>query len=402
MQPAGWTTRRALWLVLALALALRAGFGLTRQGLADSSDERHWDGMARVFWLEGLLHPDGGPYRPPLYPLMLAGIYQVCGHCPGAVRLWQALLGTATCWLLCRIGRRIGGETVGLIAAALGAFYPLLVFFSGVLMAETLLVFLTTAALLLALRLEAAPSAAKAALLGMVLGLAGLCKPVVLSWAPILLWGWWRRSGVGWQLRGKCLAAAAGTMGLVIAPWTARNALVTGYFVPISANTGVNLLIGNEPEATGIYRQGIDYAGMIGRLTAPVADPVRQDRLAARQVLDWILESPLRFGRLAVQKLLYLWSPLVPDESILRNLVSLFSCGPVLVLGLWGTWQRRGSPEAWAVGSLLLGLSLIHAVFFAHTRFRLPMDAALMGPAAWMLQRGWARFRRARSGDPTE
>jgi len=379
--------------VLILALGLRVGFGLTRAGLTDSTDEQHWDGMARVFWQQGLLHPDGGTYRPPLYPLMLAGIYQIWGHSPGAVRLWQALLGTATCWLLYRIGWRIGGETVGLVAAGLGALYPLFVFFSGVLMAETLLVFLTTLALLLALRLEEAPSAGKAAALGVALGLAGLCKPTALIWAPLLLGGWWRRSEPGWGLRGKRLAATIGGMGLAIAPWTARNALVAGCFIPISANAGMNLMIGNEKEATGTYRQGVDYWEMFARLTAPAKDPMEKERLAVREVARWIGESPLRFGRLAVRKLVYLWSPLVPEESILRNLVSALSCGPVLALGVWGTWRRRGRPEAWAIGSLMLGLSLVHAVFFAHTRFRLPIDAALLGPAAWMLQRGWSRFR---------
>lgn len=392
-------TRQTLWVILLLALVLRAGFGLTRDGLVDSSDERHWDHLACVFWQEGLLHPDGGMYRPPLYPLMLAGIYQVCGHHPGLVRLWQALMGTATCGLLYGIGRRLGGQRTGLIAAGLGACYPLLVFFTGVLMAETLLVLLTTAALLLALRLAVAPLVGNAALLGGVLGLAGLCKPVVLAWVPLLLWGWWRRCPLSWRSRGARLAVALGTMGLVIAPWTLRNALLTGRLVPISANAGINLLIGNEPGAIGIYRQGVDYLGMFMQLTASTTDLVDKEHLAIREISGWMLASPLHFGRLAFLKLAYFWSPLVPDESILRNVVSLCSCGPVLVLGLWGTWQLRGRPEAWAVGSLAVGLALVHALFFAHPRFRLPVDAALVGPVALMLERGWARLRRAHSGE---
>ncbi|MBI2503621.1 MAG: glycosyltransferase family 39 protein [Candidatus Latescibacteria bacterium] len=391
-------TRRTLWAILLLALALRAGFGLTRQGLADSSDEYHWDHLASVFWQEGILHPDGGTYRPPLYPLMLAGIYQVCGHRPDLVRLWQALLGTATCGLLYGIGRRLGGLRTGLIAAGLGACYPLFVFFTGVLMAETLLVLLTTAALLLALRLESAPTPGNAAALGGILGLAGLCKPVVLVWVPLLLWGWWRRAALG-RGRGMCLAVALGAMGLVIAPWTLRNSLLTGRLVPISANAGMNLLIGNEPEAIGIYRQGVDYLGMFMQLTASTTDLVEKERLAIREIGGWILASPWRFARLALLKLAYFWSPLVPDESILRNAISLCSCGPLLVLGLWGTWQLRRRPEAWAVGSLALGLALVHAIFFAHPRFRLPIDAALMGPAALMLERGWTRLHKAKPGE---
>lgn len=383
--------RRALPGLLALALALRVGFGLMQEGLTAASDERNWDGVARAFLVSGVLHP--GTYWPPLYPLMLAGTYRVVGPHPGTVRLWQALLGTITCMLLYGIGRRIGGARVGLVAAGLGAAYPLFVFFTGVLMAETLLVFLTAAALLLALRFEAACSTARAAALGAVLGLGALCKPVVLAWVPLLLWGWWRRCGLCAGQRVARVAAVVGTMGLVIAPWTVRNALVTGFFVPISSNLGMNLMVGNEPGANGRYRNGVDYIAMFDRLTGS-GHPVERDRRAVRVVLGWVAEAPARFTGLVFRKLAWFWSPLAPDEPAHRNRVALFSSGPLLVLGLLGTIRLRGRPEARAVGSLLLGLSLVHALFFAHTRFRLPIDAALMGPAAWVLVRGWDGWRR--------
>ena len=393
MSTAGHTRRWMLWMVLVVALALRTLFGLNSAGLEASVDERSWDGMARAFWLSGLLHPDGGIYRPPLYPLMLAGIYQVCGRDLDMVRLWQALLGTAACALMYGIGRRIGGKRVGLIAAGLGAIYPLFVFFSAVVMAETLLVLLITAALLLALRLEAVPSAGNAAALGGVVGLAALCKPVVLAWVPLLLWGWWRRSGLQGWLRLRYVAILVGATGIVVVPWTVRNALVEGYFVPISSNLGMNLMIGNEKEADGTYRFGIDYLSMFKQLSGAAEHQVAQDRVVARKALQWIAAEPTRFGRLAIRKLLLLWNPLVAGESALRNLIALISSGPVLVLGLWGTLQLRGRPESWLVGTLALSLSLVHMVFFVHTRFRLPIDAALIAPAAWMLERGWSRWR---------
>ena len=165
------SARGALLLILGLALALRAGFGLAQSGLMASTDERHWDRIATSFWQEGLLAERAGTYRPPLYPLLIATTYKVCGHRPDAVRLWQALLGTATCGLLFAVGRRLGGTRVGLIAAGLAAAYPLFIFFAGILMAETLLVFLTVAVLLMVLRFEEEASAPRACALGLALGL---------------------------------------------------------------------------------------------------------------------------------------------------------------------------------------------------------------------------------------
>ena len=385
---------RWLFAVLALALVLRAGFGLSRTGLTASSDEHSWDGAARAYRIYGLLHPDVGSFRPPLYPLLVAGIYHLHGHAPAAVRLWQAVMGTVTCALLCAVGCRIGGQRVGLIAAGLAAVYPLFVFFAAVLMVETLLVLLTAAALLLALRFEAEPSARRAAALGAALGLGALCKPVLLAWVPLLLWGWWRRSSLGRRGRAACTAAAVGALVLVIAPWAARNAAVQGYLVPVSSNLGMNLLIGNEPGADGGYQFGRDYMGMVDQIAGAEEHPVARDRLAARAALGWMVADPIRSGWLAARKLLLFWSPVQPDESRWRHLIALLSSGPLLVAGLWGTWRLRGRPEAWAVSTLALSLSLVHAVFFAHIRFRLPVDAALMAPASLLLVEGWRRWRR--------
>ena len=399
MSAAGKRRRRILWLVLAAALLLRAGFGLTREGLNASADEGNWDALAQIYRHHGLLHPDSGTYRPPLYPLMLAAVYEVCGHVPAAVRLWQALLGAATCALLYGIGRRIGGEGCGLIAAAMGALYPLLVFFCAALMAETLLVFLTTAAVLLALRMEGLPNLKNAALLGFVLGLALLCKPVVLPWIPLLMWGWWRRSSLGRVRRGARVALVLGVAGLTLAPWTARNAAVTGYFAPLSSNLGMNLMIGNEPQARGVYRREADYLAMVRGLAGEIEPGVARDRALARRVLSGIVESPGHFAQLALRKLFWLWSPLALGESAQRNAIALLSSGPLLALGAWGMWRSRGRPEVWIAGSLLLSLSLVHVIFFAHTRFRLPADAALMGPAALVLERQLSRWWRRGGGE---
>ena len=189
-----------------------------------------------------------------------------------------------------------------------------------------------------------------------------------------------------------------GVTALTLAPWTARNAAVTGYFVPFSSNLGMNLMIGNEPQAQGVYRRGTDYLGMAQDMVGGIEPAVARDRALARKVAAQTAEEPLRFARLAMRKLLWLWSPLALGESVQRNLIALLSSGPLLVLGGWGLWKLRGRPEAWAAATLLLSLSLVHVVFFAHTRFRLPVDAALMGPAALILDGQLSGWRRRRAG----
>ena len=86
-------------------------------------------------------------FRPPLYPLFIACIYGTLGYEPLAVRLLQAVLSAATCLVPFALARSAYGERAGLYAALLTACHPLFIFFSGLFMAETLLLLCTGLAL---------------------------------------------------------------------------------------------------------------------------------------------------------------------------------------------------------------------------------------------------------------
>jgi 4-amino-4-deoxy-L-arabinose transferase-like glycosyltransferase len=388
--------RRLLGLILLMALVLRLGLALVRPEEDEAADEGHWDRMARVFAKQGLLAAEAGTYRPPLYPLMLAAVYRVCGTGAWPVRVVQAGLGVLTCLLIYDLGRRLGTSRTGLLAATLAAGYPLLVFFAGVRLAEGLIVLLAMVVLLQDTRFATRPSMGNAVLLGAALGLAGLAKPVLLAWGPLLVAGWWRHPDLARRVwLGRAAVAAVGAV-LVLAPWTLRNVVVTGHLVPVSTNAGINLLIGHQPTANGAYQDTVDYQGLYDRLVEPEVDPVRRDQLAVRRVIGSIARDPGRAVLLGMRKLTLLWSPWIPGEALGRNALAVATSGPLLVLGGIGLWQARCRQGSWGILSLILCLSAVHALFFAHTRFRLPADAALRAPAAWVLERLWERCRRVR------
>ena len=380
---------RLLWGILSVALFLRICFCFTLEAFSASSDEQHWDATARFFLEFGIWHPDGGAYRPPLYSIVLTILYALFGGSVWTVRIFQAVIGTASCGILFVLGRKLEGQRVGLVAAGLGAILPIFVFFSNVVMAETLLVFLTVLCLSMISRLENDFSYLNACLFGVVLGASVLCKPVLASWIPFLCWGWFRYLKVD---IGRILGRL--TMLLVVAaftvfPWTIRNYLVTGYWIPVSANLGMNLMVGNEPDATGFYQDEMDYISMLHRFAGPVNHAVEADRMVASKMAALILENPGRFAILAVRKLVLYWRPWVFGEPFTRNVLLFLSSGPVLLLGLWGIlclWPRCG---IWPIGFLVLSQSMVHMIFFVHLRFRMPVEAALICPAAWMLVKGW-------------
>ena|GEM_PF-1040668 len=396
------TARRRLLLVLGVAFLLRLAFGLTRDGLSNTSDERHWDGVARAFWLSGLVHSDAGTYRPPLYPLLVAATYTAVGHSPIVVRIWQAILGTATCALLFMLGNRVGGPATAILCAGLGALHPLMIYLSGVLMAETLLVFLMLSCLLAWLRMDERPGSLRAAVFGALLGLAVLTKPVVLVVAPLALVGGIIRSGD--RMRAARHAGIGFALLLItVAPWTVRNRVLTGQWVVVSSNLGMNLLVGNEPEADGGYDNTRDYLALFAATGPAGQDPVAHDQSVAEVMLRQMLANPLRTAALGMKKTLLFWSPVLPGERLLSNLLLGMTSGGVLALGLAGLYGTRGSALTWAVGAFALSLTLVHAIFFAHVRFRLPVEVSLLPAAAWMAQRAASglqaaiRLRRIRS-----
>jgi 4-amino-4-deoxy-L-arabinose transferase-like glycosyltransferase len=381
--------------VLALALALRFGLAVVAPPLGTAADEAHWDRMARVFLEQGVLAAEAGTYRPPLYPLVLAAVYGVGGTGRWSVLLFQSGLAMLTCGLLYALGCRSGSRRTGLLAAGMGAGYPLLVFFADVLMAEVLIVLLAMVVLWAYGRLVACPTPRRSGLVGAALGLAALAKPVLIAWAPLLAAGWW------WGHRGRpresLVLAGAAALGLVLAalPWTLRNAVLTGAFVPVSTNAGINLLVGQQPTADGTYQDGVDYQRLYNALVAPETDPVRRDRVAVGRMVTAMAADPGRVAALAGRKLALLWSPWIAGESTVRNAVAVATTGPLLLLGCLGLWRLRHQPVAWGVLSLAVSLSAVHALFFAHARFRLPADAALMVPAAHVVE---AVLDRLRSG----
>lgn len=378
--------RQGLYLILAFALLLRVGVGLTQSDLIHASDERHWDGLGKAYLALGVLHPDTGMYRPPLYGLFLAGIYRMFGHAPAIVRIAQAILGAITCWLIYHIGCKMGhgNARVGLVAAGLFAIYPLFAFFPAVLMAETLLVFLTTASFACYLRFSQQSTPMRAMAFGAAVGLSALCKPVLLPWLLPVLAAWAWRAHLSRTQRAARIAVIIGSAIAVIAPWTARNYALSGEIVPISANLGINLLVGAHPESRGYYDNQIDYLAPY-RALADTSHAAVADRKVAGIALGWIADDPLRYLRSSIDKLFYFWCPWVPGESPLRNVVAALSCGPVLFLGLAGAYCQRRTAEGMGIVSLALCMSALHMVFFAHTRFRLPIDAILCASAAWVL-----------------
>jgi len=243
-------------------------------------------------------HPTA--FFPVGWPAFLAGYFLIAGSSFAAVKALNVVLWSITVVLVCALGRRLGGKTVGLVAGLLVAVAPTLVILPLQAFSEGLFIpLLLTVCLLLSSRRETLPLRV-VALAGAILGLAVLVRstatlvPVVLS-----LWLLFRRPRrESWRAALVLVASSC----LVVSPWLVRNEIVMHTFA-LSTNGGCTLWIGNHPHATG------NFGGGRWNLDS-VASEVKQDRVLTEDSISFAVHHRSEWIALIPHKFKYLmhWS----------------------------------------------------------------------------------------------
>ena len=258
----------ALAAILVLAVSLRLGPVLdspeTRQGgLGPYGDPALYHGLAlNILAGRGFVSPvplAGKPrpvvFRGPGYPLFLAGAYAALGagaraDRPGwigaltAVRVIQSLMDASLCLavfliLACAFP---GRPWIGLLGALLQALNPYGAHWARTILTEPLSGFLLSwcAALLCAGLRKRWPILFIAA--GLLGGALCLTRPEFLPWIPaagaLALLGPARTRAARWA--GPAIFALCAA--LAVAPWTLRNQIVFGRFIPVASGSVGELL----------------------------------------------------------------------------------------------------------------------------------------------------------------
>lgn len=367
-------------------------------------------------------------YMSPLYPRLidLTGAATPAGQSrvlpAGRLRGLRAL--QIACWLgivaLLRwqAGRRLAPlvapgwrrELVTWLPALLFALYRPGAVYAVSVLVDVPLAFLMTAFLVLATELAlgahdrpARPAwrgPAAAALLGLIVGLAGLLRGTALALLPLGMAAaaWPLRPawtlGLRWRAARAAVVVALGA-AVALAPAVIHNSRAAGRPVGPALNGGVNLYIGNGPEANGFYVAVVpgswllDPAGrefLAGRFDLPAVSLAQADSLWLDAAMASIREKPLRAGGLWLRKLwLHLqgweidqlttldgWTRSAPALRALPVPYALLSVAGLV--GVAAAW-RWPAGRWWAVTFLVL--LAVQSVFFVVSRYRLSLAPAL-------------------------
>ena len=355
----------------------------------------------------------------PLYVYVLAFFLKVGGGSVETARFAQMLLGTIGVGLIALTARRWYGVAAGWWAGALAGAFGLFTFF------ELLIVpprssrsWPRSTCTCSRARFNPSGHSLWWAAAGAALGLHALNRPpmliVIAGLALFLAVRAFVRSPLretvrrpAWVSGGQVFLLAA---FLVIAPVTIRNFRATGRVVLISSPAGLNFLVGNGPEADGLF---VTAMGVTPSVRAHWLDAIQVVRtrygrdVTAPEVsgfywhraLDWIREHPHAEASLLARKTWYTLSagflPISHSYPFFaRDLggpLAWLVVGPALVvpLGLIGLVVARPRREGywiWAAYAPLAMLSVV--VFYVAARYRIPYQAALCAPAGALI--AWA------------
>jgi hypothetical protein len=372
------------------------------------------DGLAegRGYSVPGSTRPTA--FRTPLYPLLLAlpGL-----RSPGGVAALQIALGAGTILITYALARRLGlSRRRASVAAMLVAVDPMLVLYSTQPMTEVPCAFLVTG--LLCVLVTPAGSGPvtplRCAAVGVLMGLAALCRPTVWAYGAMLACWWCIRQcrsrqpaneatgGLGALQRAGILVLG---LGVVVAPWVIRNTIVMGRPILTTTHGGYTLLLGNNP---AYYREVVDqplgtiWDGSHGPGQAAWAaqlnhemdalnlhSETERDRWMSRQAGSYILADPAHFARASVIRALRFWS-IKPaagaDAGVPRPIifgVAAFYLGlfAAAIGGFVGV-LRRDRTRWMPLVLLIPALALVHLVYWTDARMRAPVMPALAALAA--------------------
>lgn len=413
------TTRGTTWWMwtglLLLALGIRLGSGLWWQSRLPA-EKRFGFGDSETYWELGKTIAQGRPYRygqarifrTPGYPLILAGLFQLCGdgrdaeHEPHVLcgRVLSAVLGTLMVAGVGALAHLLFGARTALVAGAAAAVYPEAIALGTFVLSEAPFSPLMLVHLNFWVRAWKAQSLKEQTIwsvaAGGAAGAATLMRPswlLFIPFAALIGLAFYRQKPKQLAIAGMMLAALALTM----LPWWIRNYQIAGRLVPTTLQVGASLYDGISPQADGSsemsFVQRFDQeqrAADEGALAAgEQPQGIFEDRLDRRMqsaALAFAKADPARVVQLAGIKFLRMWNPLpnaAEFQSTPLRIILAVAYTPVVLLALGGLWNFAGRGWPYLLCFLpAVYFTCLHCVFVSSLRYRQPAMLTLIVLAA--------------------
>jgi tetratricopeptide (TPR) repeat protein len=344
-------------------------------------------------------------YSSPLYPYFIAGIFWLFGQEIFVLCIIQIIIGSANCIVIYLITRKLSGtqSLPAVISGMCAVLYGLLVFFD----ADMLMIFMTLlfvdCGLYFLISFHELQRMYTVVIAGLAIGLAALDRTNLLLFVPVAMWflaGGFSFTFKKWRLKPALIFLAC--VIAVLLPVTLRNSIVGKDPVLVSSNAGVNLYIGNNPDAPGVFylpeRSGLSNDDLEGTARQVAEQALGKDLTPSQVSGYWaeragqfIIHNPLKVAGLVINKFLMFWNAYeVPNNldyyfvrehiaPVLKfTFLGFWLLAPIAVVGF--LWRCRRGPHHGE--KLLIAFLVTYMIsvlpFFITERYRLPIIPVLI------------------------
>jgi hypothetical protein len=357
-------------------------------------------------------------YGLPGYAYLLAVLYRLFGENPFIPGLLQASVDAGVAVLIYQISLRIFASVrstslaaaaspshrlIGLFATFGWAFFVPAQAYSVVLMPTAWFVFVFWFVVWRVARSNTAPSRLECFLLALLIGLTATGVATILAIVPLICAALFlKRESRRWQPLGARVGLLLTGLAIGTSPCWIHNYLVARDAVFLSAHSGINLWIGNNPAANGYPRfppglragQAAMLQDSITQAEAGSGHGLKRSEVSAywsSKARDYIAAHFGDWLKLLALKLRNFWSAFQYDDlSVITTLreqgvilpgiyfgVAAALAIPGILLAWWLSPQSR-----WITAAILLSMFVLLAVFVTE-RYRLVAVPGLLVFAAF-------------------
>lgn len=342
-----------------------------------------WTGNSRAWEM---------PFTAIIYGLIYKLFYNI-DHTIIVIRLMQSIMVIFQAILIYRISQIVfKNDEVAFLSFNLMLFYPFFIFYQGLLLSETLFITLFLSGFYFLYRWYE-----NDLLLDRYLVLASVTltfslyvKGTLSIFPPVLITLFYFLNK--FSLKKAILVFIVSILVYIIlmSSWWIRNYYIFDKFVPFTTSSGMNLYLGaNEYNKYGDISWATSVEQEFVLETNNIKDEIERNNTYKEKAISFITNNPLQYLKLMWLKFQRYYSFTFNSkkfDNLFYNLISMLSYGVVITFALLFFILNLSMWKKFSAIYLVIGyFTLIHIVFIASIRYRLPLEPLFILMASYSM-----------------
>lgn len=320
-------------------------------------------------------------FRPPLFPVILAGLYTTTGRDFSTWRYVNIGITVAAACLTAVVAYNLAGIWPALIVSVLAFFDTTLLFYVHRYMTESLAAFLFAALLYVLLQFVRRPDRELALLGGCIYAVMLLLRNVFLLWLPLVLLVLCIAAARkrGWKEAANRAFFFVFPALILVAPWYLRNAAVTDWKMPLGTQGAMVMAVGYsdamfETGGKWTFEAKTEIHESFPAVRVPgIEGEILMALEGKKRTAAWIADNLGRLPQLFALKISSLWWS---DAQNYQKFLAVLSCFGLLLL--WKSGSFTIFSALLIANTLAIGLTWN----VPYGRFLIPVHPALYALAA--------------------